>query len=212
MLSSLYHDFLYYPLLNTLVFFYNVFGDLGLAIIVLTVLVRLVLYPVAKKSLQHQKSLKKIQPKIKALQEEYKDDKEKLTAEMMNLYKEHNFNPASGCLPLIIQFIILITLYRVFMAGFHLDSNQLYSFIPHPSNFDTHFLGTFDLSQKSLAINFSKLFSKEGIQVFSIGGTILALFASLAQFYQTKMTIRKSLKKVSPKKSPREKKKKNKST
>jgi len=188
---ALYHEFLYRPLLNLLIFFYNIFGDFGLAIIALTVLVRLVLYPVAKKSLEHQKKLKKIQPKMKELQNKHKDDKEKLTQEMMALYKEHEFNPASGCLPLIVQFIILIALYRVFLTGINLDASQLYSWVQHPVNFSTSFLGLFDLGQKSADVNLGKLLKLDpgGFSLVSAGGLMLALIAGAAQFIQTKMTV-----------------------
>jgi len=198
MLLNFYHEALFRPLLNLLVFFYNIFGDLGFAIIALTIAVRLVLYPIAKKSLKHQKSMKEIQPKIKALQEKHKGgDKEKLTAEMMELYKEHNFNPASGCLPMIVQLIILLTLYRVFMGGLHLDSNQLYSFVSHPEHLNTHFIGLLDLSQKSMNISLGKVFQlnfSEGLHVVSYYGVILAILASIFQFLQTKMTIGKTMK------------------
>ena len=198
MLLNFYHEFLFRPLLNLLVFFYNIFGDLGFAIIALTIVVRLILYPIAKKSLQHQKSMKEIQPKIKALQEKHKGgDKEKLTAEMMELYKEHNFNPASGCLPMIVQLVILITLYQVFMGGLNLDSNQIYSFISHPEHVNTNFLGLLDLSQKSMDVSLSKVFQlnfSEGLRVISYWGVILAVLASVFQFLQTKMTIGKTMK------------------
>ena len=192
MLGTLYHEILYRPLLNLLVFLYNIFGDFGIAIIIVTVIVRLILYPIAKKSLEHQKALKKIQPKMKELQEKHKDDKEKLTAEMMALYKEHNFNPASGCLPMIVQFIILIALYRVFIAGINLDANQLYSFIAHPAKLDTSFFGLFDLGSKSMNVNFGELFKgsfAKGLEILNWGGVVLALLAGAAQFMQTKMMV-----------------------
>lgn len=192
MLGTLYHEILYRPLLNLLVGLYNVFGDFGIAIIIVTVIVRAILYPVAKKSLEHQKQLKKIQPKMKELQEKHKDDKEKLTQEMMALYKEHNFNPASGCLPMIIQLIILIALYRVFIAGINLDANQLYSFVSHPAKLDTSFFGLFDLGNKSMNINFGEIFKGDfakGLEIMNWGGVLLAVSAGAAQFFQTKLMI-----------------------
>ncbi len=211
---SFYHEVLFRPLLNLLVFFYDIFGDLGFAIIALTILIRLILYPIAKKSLEHQQSLKKIQPKIKALQEKHKGgDKEKLTAEMMELYKEHNFNPASGCLPMIVQLVILLTLYRVFMGGLHLDSNQLYSFVAHPAHLDTSFLGILDLSQKSMEIHFAEMFkqgiNKETLHVISYYGVFLALMASVLQFIQTRMTIRKTIEQKAEEKAKEAVEKKN---
>lgn len=212
---ALYHQFLYQPLLNFLILLYDFVGDFGLAIIALTVIIRLILYPIAKKSLEHQKKLRKIQPKMKALQEKHKGDKEKLTAEMMELYKEHEFNPASGCLPLVVQFIVLITLYRVFIAGIHLDANQLYSWVPHPANFNTSFLGLFDLGQKSADVNLGKLlrFDSTGFHLISIGGIILAFAAGIAQYIQTKMTVASQVrKKAEDQQEPKKEEKKSEET
>lgn len=194
MLSNLYHEILYRPLLNLLVFLYNIFGDFGIAIIIVTVIVRVILYPIAKKTLEHQKALKKIQPKIKELQEKHKGDKEKLSIEMMSLYKEHNFNPASGCLPMIVQLIVLIALYRVFINVINLNPSELYNWVSHPEHLNTHFFGLIDLGQKSVNFNFSELAKfnlKEGIKVASFGGLILAIAAGASQFYQTKISILK---------------------
>ncbi|MBM3256189.1 MAG: YidC/Oxa1 family membrane protein insertase [Candidatus Moranbacteria bacterium] len=199
MFGTLYNEILYRPLLNLLVFFYNIFGDFGIAIIAVTVIVRLILYPIAKQSLVHQKKLKQIQPKLKELQEKHKNDKEKLTQEMMALYKEHNFNPASGCLPMIVQIIIFIALYRVLIAGLgSLDQGQLYGFIPHPGKIDTGFLDLFDLGQKSANVNFSELIKLnlgKGIEILNAGGVVLALVAGAAQFFQTKHMMKMTEKK-----------------
>ncbi len=193
-LIGLFHEVLFRPLLNLLVFLYEFTGDFGLAIIIVTALVRLMLYPIAKKTLVHQKELKKIQPKIKALQEKHKDDKETLSKEMMALYKEHNFNPASGCLPMIVQLIVLIALYRVFLSVMDLRFEELYSWMSNPGKIDTYFFNLFDLGQKSAELNLGKILAfnlAEGIKIASWGGVILAVVAGLAQFYQTKMTIAK---------------------
>jgi YidC/Oxa1 family membrane protein insertase len=212
---ALYHQFLYQPLLNVLILFYDLLGDFGLSIILLTIVVRLVLYPVAKKTMEHQKKLRKIQPKLKELQKKHKDDKEKLTQEMMALYKEHEFNPASGCLPLVVQFIILIALYRVFISGIHLDVNQLYGWVPKPTNFSTTFLGLFDLGQKAAELNLGKLFKLDpsGFVLTNWGGLMLALMAGAAQFVQTKMTVAIQAKKkaAEPPKPEEEKEKKDES-
>ena len=110
---------------------------------------------------------------------------------MMALYKEHEFNPASGCLPLVVQFIILIAIYRVFISGIHLDVSQLYSWVPHPANFSTNFLGLFDLGQKAAELNIGKLLKLDssGFVLTNWGGLVLALMAGAAKFVQTKMTV-----------------------
>ncbi len=195
MLSNLFHEILFRPLTNLLVLFYNIFGDLGLAIIAVTFVVRVILFPIAKKSLEHQKKLKQIQPKLKEIQEKHKNDKEKLSAEMMSLYKEHDFNPASGCLPMVVQVIIFIALYRVLIAGLgNLDQNQLYSWVSHPSTIKTSFLGIMDLGQKGATLNLGELFrlnfGKNGIDIINTGGVVLALIAGSAQFFQTKQMMK----------------------
>jgi YidC/Oxa1 family membrane protein insertase len=88
-------------------------GSWGLAIITLTLIVRLMLHPLTKKQMTSMQKMQKLQPRIKMLQEKYKDDKETLNREMMNLYKENKVNPAAGCLPLLVQLPVFILLYRV---------------------------------------------------------------------------------------------------
>jgi len=147
---------------------------LGIAIIVVTIIIRIILYPLAKKSLQSQRALKKIQPEIKKVQKEFAKNKEQQTQEMMKLYKKHKVNPLSGCLPLIIQLPILIALYRVFINGFNgFESSQLYSFVASPGELNTTFLGVINLAEKNI---------------------MLALIAGAVQFVYTKLTIANSKK------------------
>ena len=91
----------------------GVVGDWGLAIIVLTVLVRLALMPLTIKQTRSMYELQRIQPKIKELQAKYKDDKQKLQEETMKFYQENKINPFGGCLPLILQMPVFIALFRV---------------------------------------------------------------------------------------------------
>ncbi len=88
-------------------------GSWGLAIIALTLLVRLLLHPLTHKQMTSMQKMQKLQPRLKMLQEKYKDDKESLNREMMALYRENKVNPAAGCLPLLVQLPIFILLYRV---------------------------------------------------------------------------------------------------
>jgi YidC/Oxa1 family membrane protein insertase len=92
---------------------YGLTGNYGLAIILLTVLVKLVLLPLTVKQTRSMIAMQKIQPEIKKLQEKYKDDKEKLSQEMMKFYKENKINPLGGCLPLLLQFPVFIALFTV---------------------------------------------------------------------------------------------------
>ncbi len=108
-------DFIAYPLGKFLLFIYNTiaFHNYGLAIIFFTLLVRLALLPLTLKQYKSSAKMQELQPIIADIQKRYKDDKEKLNQEMMKVYQENNYNPASGCLPLLLQMPILITLYWV---------------------------------------------------------------------------------------------------
>jgi len=98
-ISLLYNEILYRPLFNGLIFLYNIIPghDFGVAIIILTVIVRAILYPFSQKMIKSQRELQLLQPKIKEIQQKYKDNKEKQSQALMELYKTHKVNPASGC-------------------------------------------------------------------------------------------------------------------
>jgi len=99
-------------LIDALVFLHGLVGSYGLAIIVFTLVVRLLTLPLTLKQIKSSKAMQELQPKIKELQRKYKDDKERQTQEMMRLYREAGVNPASGCLPILIQMPVWIALYR----------------------------------------------------------------------------------------------------
>lgn len=101
------------PILYVLKFLYSVVHNYGIAIILLTILIKILLYPISKRAMKSMKGMKDIQPQLKAIKEKYKDDKERLNLEMMQLFKRHKVNPMSGCLPMILQFPVYIALYRV---------------------------------------------------------------------------------------------------
>jgi len=167
--SLLYNEVIYRPLFNGLIFLYNVIPghDFGVAIVVLTIVIRIILYPLNQKAIKSQKEMQVIQPKIKEVQQKYKDDKEKQGRALMELYKEHKINPASGCLPILVQLPILWGLFSVLRAGLKPESLvKLYSFVAHPGVINNMFLGILDLSQKSI---------------------VLAVLAGIAQFIQSKM-------------------------
>lgn len=98
---------------SLLSFFYAGIPNYGVAIILLTVAIRLVLYPLTAKQAKSMAAMQRIQPEVKKLQNKYKDDRQKLNEELMALYKEHQVNPLSGCLPLVAQFPIFIALFQV---------------------------------------------------------------------------------------------------
>jgi YidC/Oxa1 family membrane protein insertase len=173
MLGNIYHAVLYQPILNLLVFFYNIIpgNDLGSAIILLTIVIKLIFWPFFAQSIRAQRAMQTIQPKLTALKEKYKDDKEKMGVAVMQLYKEEKINPFSSCLPLLIQLPFLIAVYQVFRTG--LASNNLeflYPFIHNPGHLNATFLGIVNLSKASI---------------------VMAVLAGLAQFWQTKTLIGK---------------------
>ena len=135
-MSQIFHDFIYQPIYNLLIIFYNVIPghDLGVAIVALTLLVRFILYPIAKKQIESQKKLQELQPEIKKIQDKYKNDKEKQGRAVMEFYREKKVNPASGCLPLSYPNSFL---YRA-LSGFHrrleffFGMRNLYSFVKCP--------------------------------------------------------------------------------
>ncbi|MBN2197869.1 membrane protein insertase YidC [Candidatus Wolfebacteria bacterium] len=154
-MSNLFHEILFKPLFNALIFFYQYasFYDLGIAIILLTIVIRLILFPLFYKGAKDQALLQKLAPKIREIQEKHKQDKEKQGRAMLDLYKEHKVNPFSGFLLLLIQLPILFALYKVFLNGFSMEAlNNLYSFIPAPEHFNHLFLGIIDLSKRNLII------------------------------------------------------------
>jgi len=170
---SLWNLILYQPLVNALIFFYHfLFANFGLAIIVLTVIIRIILYPLNQKAIKSQKEMQLIQPKVKEVQQKYKNNKEEQGKALMDLYKEHKINPASGCLPILVQLPILWGLFSVLRAGLNPEKlTQLYSFVARPEIINNTFLGILDLSQKSI---------------------ILAILAGIAQFIQSKMLMPKT--------------------
>ncbi len=154
-MSAFFNEILYRPIFNGLVFLYNIIPghDLGIAIIALTVLIKVIFLPLSLKTLKSQKKMQEIQPKIKEIQEKFKDDKQAQGQAMMQLYKESNYNPLSGCLPLLIQLPILLAVYRVLINGINPETlNLLYSFISRPEAVDTVFLNFLDLAVRSPAL------------------------------------------------------------
>lgn len=152
-MSYFYHTFVYNPLLNLLVFFYNTiaFEDFGLSIIFLTVVIRLALFPVFQKGAYHQTVIQKIQPELKKIQEIYKKDKIKQAEETMALYKKYKINPFMPFSLLLIQLPILIALYQIFLKSISsISADNLYSFIKFPEFFNLSFLGLMDMAKPSI--------------------------------------------------------------
>jgi YidC/Oxa1 family membrane protein insertase len=115
MIGDIWTTFLYQPLVNGLIFFYQLLGqNLGWAIIALTAALRLALLPLTLPSLRASQKLKDLQPQLEKLKKKFKQDKQGLAQAQMELYRQHGANPVAGCLPWIIQIIVLIALFRAF--------------------------------------------------------------------------------------------------
>jgi len=171
---------LYKPLLNVLMLLYVYIPghDFGVAIIVLTLILRVILFPSYLGTLRSQWALKKLQPKIDEIKKLHKDDKTMQSQEMMRIYKEHKVSPLSSCLPLLIQLPILYALYRVFSVGLTADSLQhLYSWFPQvPETINTTFLAFTHIP--SLQVNLAH------------PNIYLAIIAGLSQLVQSWLTTK----------------------
>jgi len=170
----LYQQIFYRPILNLLIYFYQTiaYHDLGIAIILVTLFIRLILYPFFHTGAKQQMLMQRIQPKIKEIQTVHKDDKDKQGKALMELYKEHGINPFSGILLLIIQIPILLTFYWVIRSGIGTAQiTGLYSFIAVPQTINPLFLGVINLTKPNF---------------------ILILAAAAAQYFQAKLTIYRS--------------------
>lgn len=141
------------PLFNLLVVLYLPFKDLGAAIILLTLIIRLIFWPLSHKASLSQKALTHIQPKINELREKYKGQNDKLAPELKKLYKSEGVNPASSCLPILVQLPFLFAIYKVFADGLGSKNLDLvYSFVPKFDHLNTLAFGFLPLDQKSIVL------------------------------------------------------------
>lgn len=171
-LSLLYNEVLFRPLFNLLVGVADILPghNLGLAILVVTLIVRLILLPFSLYQARHashqQKKMADVKAELKKINERFKDDGAARSQATMALYRKAGINPAGGCLPLIIQLPILIALYQVFLSGISLaTTHYLYSFVHLPVSLSSIFLGV-NLATPNLW---------------------LALLAGAAQFFQMRL-------------------------
>lgn len=170
-MGQFFETILYQPIFNLFIGFYDIIPDVGVAILLLTVLIKLALYPLTAKSIKAQRELQEIQPKLKEIKDKYKDDQQKLAQETMKLYSEHKVNPLGSCLPILIQIPIFLALYWVLRDGLaEADYSLLYSFVPTPESLNAISLGIVDLAKPSI---------------------VIALMAAGAQFMQAKTLSRK---------------------
>ncbi len=132
--------FLTKPIFLTLDFFYNLIGNFGLAIMLLTVLIKALFFPLANKSYRAMSKMKLLQPEMAKLRERFGDDKQRLNQEMMALYKRVGANPMAGCLPIVVQIPVFFSLYKVLYVTIEMRHAPFYGWIhdlsaPDPTSF-----------------------------------------------------------------------------
>jgi len=159
---------LYQPILNLLVFFYNIIPghQLWIAIVLVTLVIKAILFPLNRLALKGQKAMSELQPQLAEIRKKYPNDKAKQAQETISLYQKSKVNPAISCLPLLIQFPILIAVFQVFRAGLSSSNLQVYSFLTNPGALETVAFGFLDLAKPNL---------------------FLALLTCFLQYFQTKM-------------------------
>ncbi len=170
--SVFYHAVFYRPLYNGLVLLVGTVphGDVGIAIILFTILIRFILYPLSKKSLESQRKMKELAPLMEKIKVDFKDNKDEQAKRTLALYRDNKINPFSGILFMFIQFPIIIALYQVFRGGISAtDPALLYSFVHAPAVVSLHFLGILDIARTK--------------------NILLALLAAISQYFQAKYTI-----------------------
>lgn len=178
MISTIWHALFFNPVYNGLVYFIDTVpgGDVGVAIICITLLVKLLLLPLSYKAARTQIVMRELDPKLKEVKEKFKDDREAQARAMMELYKEAGLNPFASVFLLLIQIPVIIAVYFSVSRGGgvplpEINTALLYSFVPNPETVNMIFLGIVNIAAKSLP---------------------LALLAGVTQFIQAKLATPKS--------------------
>lgn len=159
MISSLFTNFIYNPIYNALAGLVSVVpgGDVGIAIILLTLIIKFALFPLSLKALQTQAAMREIDPELQDLKKKYENNREELAKKTLALLSEKKVNPFASIFLILIQLPIIFGLYFVFLSegsGSGFDPNILYSFIPNPESASFMFLGAISLTGKSAIIAF----------------------------------------------------------
>ena len=168
-LKIFFSTFFYKPILNALIFLTAALPghDLGLAVILLTVIIRALMFPMTHKMLKTQNAMKIIEPEVKKIYADKKNKEDQAKA-LMELYKKHGINPLSGFFILLIQLPILFAMYQVFLYGLPFPAGDVYVFLKIPENINTMFLGFISLTSANIG---------------------LAALAALSQFWQAKLAL-----------------------
>ncbi len=171
-MTGFFTTFFYQPLYNGLIYLMDVmpWADAGVAVILFTVIVRLIIFPLSVRSVKTQLRMRQIEPELAALREKYKTNREELARKTLELYRANDIHPFSGIFLILIQLPIIISLYSIFSHGglFVVNTELLYSFIHSPAAINAHFLGLVDISKNSVW---------------------LALLAAVSQFFQVRYSV-----------------------
>ncbi|MBU6214326.1 membrane protein insertase YidC [Patescibacteria group bacterium] len=177
MISAFFHAAFYNPIYNALVALIAIVpgGDVGIAVILVTIIIRLVLLPFSLSAARTQRAMKELEPRIKELKERHKGDKEKEALETLALYREAKVNPFASIATVFIQIPVLLALYWVFRYEpfSTLDSARLYSFTPLPHAVSLQFIGLISVTGKS---------------------TVLAVLAGITQYFQAHLALSGTMK------------------
>lgn len=171
-MAGFFNAVFFQPLYNGFIFLMDIlpFLDAGVIIIVFTVIIKFILYPLSKKAVVAQIEMKSIEPDLKEIKEKYKDDKQEQAKRTMALYKEKSINPFASIFVILIQLPIIFALYFVFIkTGLpEVNTNLLYPFVGTPENINMNFLGILDITEKSI---------------------VLAVLAGISSFFQIRFAI-----------------------
>jgi YidC/Oxa1 family membrane protein insertase len=174
-MKELFNTLFFEPLYNTLIALIGVVpgGDVGIAVILLTIIVKLVLFPLSKSAVKSQLEMRELQKPMEDLKEKYKDDREKLGLETLELYKKHGINPFAGLFLVLIQLPVILALYWVILnSGLPtINTDILYSFIKIPGTITMEFISFFHISEPH--------------------SVVLALLAAISQHFQARFSFPK---------------------
>lgn len=169
---SIYTTLFYQPLYNGLIFLMDVlpWADVGVAVILFTVLVKLILFPLSVRSVKTQLQMKRAEPELKTIRETHKDNREEVARKTLEVYRKYDIHPFAGFFLVLLQLPIIIALYRVFYKGglFVTNTSLLYSFVHAPISINPHFLGLIDVAKSNIW---------------------LAVLAAVSQFFQVRFSV-----------------------
>lgn len=176
------------PMTNALLYIYSLVGNFGLAIILFTLVVRIITHPLTVKQLKSSSAMQDLQkdPRFLEMQKKYKDDREKLGQETMNFYKEAGVNPFGSCLPTIVQFPVIIGLYQAIIAALASTPLQLVNFTRHVYAFFPNAGAIIPLNSKFLWMDLGE---PERLNIFGFGLPLLAILVTITSFSQTKLMM-----------------------